>query len=187
MLEPITYTVTSSGELDVPDSPPDQSAERSVIDPAIAAYVRQAGVCGTDALGQPLARYPTSGNHIYDHQIAANIEQHLRSKFTYTTDLTNLGSLGDRDPLAAFLTDFKRGHCEYFAGAMTLMCQSLNIPAHLVVGFRCIPRISTPWATISWSSSPTRTRGVRFSRARNGKHSIPRPAEALRVRARIRT
>jgi len=139
VLEPITYTVTSSGELDVPDSPPDQSAERSVIDPAIAAYVRQPGVCGTDALGQPLARYPTSGNHTYDRQIAANIEQHLRSKFTYTTDLTNLGSLGDRDPLAAFLTDFKRGHCEYFAGAMTLMCQSLNIPARLVVGFRCAP------------------------------------------------
>ncbi len=39
--------------------------------------------------------------------------------------------------MAAFLTDFKKGHCEYFAGAMTLMCQSLGIPARFVVGFRC--------------------------------------------------
>lgn len=139
ILEPVTYTVRSSGELPVLDSVPEQSGEHSVIDPAIAAYVRQPAVCGTDARGEPLAQYPLSGNHAYDHQIAASIEQHLRTNFAYTLDLTNLGSLGDRDPLAAFLTDFKRGHCEYFAGAMTLMCQSLNIPARLVVGFRCEP------------------------------------------------
>ena len=39
--------------------------------------------------------------------------------------------------MVAFLYDFKRGHCEYFAGAMTLMCQSLKIPARMVIGFRC--------------------------------------------------
>ncbi len=54
-------------------------------------------------------------------------------------DLTNEGSLGGHDPMEAFLTDFKRGHCEYFAGAMTLMCQSLGIPARFVVGFHCEP------------------------------------------------
>src|SRR4029078_13290968 len=43
----------------------------------------------------------------------------------------------DRDPVVAFLYDLKRGHCEYFAGAMTLMCQSLGLQARLVVGFKC--------------------------------------------------
>ena len=37
----------------------------------------------------------------------------------------------------AFLYDLKRGHCEYFAGAMTLMCQSLGMQARMVVGFKC--------------------------------------------------
>jgi hypothetical protein len=39
--------------------------------------------------------------------------------------------------MVAFLYDLKRGHCEYFAGAMTLMCQSLGIQARMVVGFKC--------------------------------------------------
>ena len=38
--------------------------------------------------------------------------------------------------MVAFLTDFKKGHCEYFAGAMTLLCQSLGMQARLVVGFK---------------------------------------------------
>ena len=80
-----------------------------------------------------------AGNHQYDHLIAANFERDLRTNFGYTLDLTDIGPLGDRDPMAAFLTDFRRGHCENFAGAMTLMCQSLGIPARFVVGFRCEP------------------------------------------------
>jgi hypothetical protein len=39
--------------------------------------------------------------------------------------------------MVAFLYDLKRGHCEYFAGAMTLMCQSLGMQARMVVGFKC--------------------------------------------------
>ena len=42
-----------------------------------------------------------------------------------------------QDPLVAFLYDLKRGHCEYFAGAMTLMCQSLGMEARMVIGFKC--------------------------------------------------
>ncbi len=135
-LRPVAYTVRSVGEL--PDSPPARgSLAISVIDPAIAAYARRTAVTGVDSQGRPLADYPRAGNHAYDHQIAANIERDLRTHFAYTLDLTNFSSLGDRDPMAAFLTDFKKGHCEYFAGAMTLLCQSLGIPARFVVGFRC--------------------------------------------------
>ena len=53
------------------------------------------------------------------------------------TNLTDTTLLNDEDPMVAFLYRFKRGHCEYFAGAMTLMCQSLGIPARMVIGFKC--------------------------------------------------
>jgi transglutaminase-like putative cysteine protease len=137
--QPLQYTVVSSGEVPGPIDPSAIPSEPSFIDPAVAAFARQPEVCGTDSHGQPLAAYPLKGDHSYDHQIATNMERYLRTNFGYTLDLTNLGSLKDRDPMAAFLTDFKRGHCEYFAGAMTLMCQSLKIPARFVVGFRCEP------------------------------------------------
>ena len=42
-----------------------------------------------------------------------------------------------QDPMVSFLYDLKRGHCEYFAGAMTLMCQSLGMQGAMVVGFKC--------------------------------------------------
>lgn len=42
------------------------------------------------------------------------------------------------DPYVWFLSpQGHRGHCEYFAGAMVLMCQSLGLEARMVVGFRC--------------------------------------------------
>jgi protein-glutamine gamma-glutamyltransferase len=71
-----------------------------------------------------------------DEEIARNIESHLRSKFQYTLDLTDAPQQG-KDPIVAFLYDWKRGHCEYFAGAMTLLCQSLGLQARMVVGFKC--------------------------------------------------
>jgi hypothetical protein len=62
--------------------------------------------------------------------------RHLRSAFTYTLDLTDAAKLKrDEDPMVAFLYDLKRGHCEYFAGAMTLMCQSLGMHERVVIGF----------------------------------------------------
>jgi transglutaminase-like putative cysteine protease len=137
--QPLQYTISSSGEMPVTGDPPFPPGEKSVIDPAVAAFARRPEVGGTDSSGQPLVQYPLRGIHDYDQQIASNMERYLRTNFAYTLDLTNRGSIGDRDPMAAFLTDFKRGHCEYFAGAMTLMCQSLGIPARFVVGFRCEP------------------------------------------------
>jgi hypothetical protein len=94
-------------------------------------------VCGTDDAGGPLAEHPLNGDHSFDSQIATNIERHLRTEFKYTLDLTNERMWANKDPIVAFLYDFKEGHCEFFAGAMTLMCQSLGIPARFVVGFRC--------------------------------------------------
>src|SRR3712207_8589126 len=53
--------------------------------------------------------------------------RHLQTQFSYTLDLTDARKIIEgQDPLVAFLYDLKRGHCEYFAGAMALMCQSLG-------------------------------------------------------------
>jgi len=73
-----------------------------------------------------------------NEEIARRIEHHLRTNFQYTLDLTDSRKLfAGSDPVVAFLTRVKKGHCEYFASAMALMCQSLNIPARIVVGFKC--------------------------------------------------
>jgi hypothetical protein len=133
----------------------EQAVDRpqSRIDPRIAEYVRRPEVSGRGEGGLPLVELrekalaesrqsgladglydmPTR----YDAEIAANIERHLHSTFSYTLDLTDTERAEGQDPMVAFLYDFKRGHCEYFAGAMTLMCQSLGIPARLVIGFKC--------------------------------------------------
>ena len=38
-------------------------------------------------------------------------------------------------PLVTFATNFKRGYCQHFAGAMTLMLRYLGIPARVAFGF----------------------------------------------------
>jgi hypothetical protein len=63
---------------------------------------------------------------------AAAIEAYLRSRFTYTLNLTGKPS---GDPLAHFLFETRAGHCEYFASAMTIMLRTLGIPSREVNGF----------------------------------------------------
>lgn len=60
------------------------------------------------------------------------IENYLRSRFTYTLNLT--GRPGN-DPLAHFLFETRAGHCEYFASAMAIMLRTLGIPSREVNGF----------------------------------------------------
>jgi transglutaminase-like putative cysteine protease len=137
-----SYDVTASGQLTVdPENPPQRelaNPEHVPIDPRIEQYARRPEVSGTDEQGSLAARRPVDALVTpLDSIIASNIEKHLRSNFAYTLDLTEASRLNDQDPLVAFLYDFKRGHCEYFAGAMALMCQSLGMQARLVVGFMC--------------------------------------------------
>lgn len=56
------------------------------------------------------------------------------SAFTYTLDRPPPSDR--REPLSAFLLDHKRGHCEYFAAAMAILCQYGGIPARVVTGYR---------------------------------------------------
>jgi len=133
----VHYTVVSNGVL--PRGGPVRYVSRSRIDPQILAFARRPEVSGTDESGRPLVDLLGTPDAPADinFRIAASIEAYLRKNFTYTLDLTDAADLiRGKDPMVAFLYDLKRGHCEYFAGAMTLMCQSLGIPARVVVGFR---------------------------------------------------
>jgi protein-glutamine gamma-glutamyltransferase len=144
LIRQIRYEVVSTGELEAdpgfmaaPLSPADR-ARLERIDPKVDEYARRPEVSGSDEEG-PLAARRSRDVRVtpLDLVIARNIANYLRSNFTYTLDLTDAGSIRGQDPMVAFLYDLKRGHCEYFAGAMTLMCQSLGMQARMVVGFRC--------------------------------------------------
>ena len=67
----------------------------------------------------------------YDKAVA--LEQYLSTHFGYTLELPR--SL-PQDPLANFLFERKKGHCEYFASSMAVMLRSLRIPSRIVTGFR---------------------------------------------------
>jgi transglutaminase-like putative cysteine protease len=63
---------------------------------------------------------------------ALKLEGHLRSQYAYTLD--TLPSQ-NRTPLAEFLFETRRGHCEFFASALAVMLRTRGIPARLVTGF----------------------------------------------------
>lgn len=66
--------------------------------------------------------------------IAGGFQSYLTSgDFEYT--LRRGAHRKGSDPIENFLFDNKRGHCEYFATAMTLMCQAIGIRARLVSGY----------------------------------------------------
>jgi hypothetical protein len=94
----------------------DELLQLPSIDPRIAPLARQmAAGAGTDA------------------EKANAIESRLRHDYGYTLELLPSAVA---DPLASFLFDRKKGHCEYFASAMVVMLRTLGIPSRLVTGFQ---------------------------------------------------
>jgi len=68
-----------------------------------------------------------------DDARARAIARYLASRYGYTLELP---SQEVPDPLAYFLFERKKGHCEYFASAMAVMLRTLGIPSRLVTGFQ---------------------------------------------------
>jgi transglutaminase-like putative cysteine protease len=99
-----------------PDPSLKQYLQLPAIDPRVAALAKQ-----------------FAGDATLPSQQARNVEQQLRTQYGYTLQLL---SEPVADPLAHFLFERKKGHCEYFASAMTVMLRSLGIPARLVNGFQ---------------------------------------------------
>jgi transglutaminase-like putative cysteine protease len=91
-----------------------------------------------------LARRVTkNGATSYDK--ARSLENYLRTNYEYSLDLQ--GTPDRPDPLAMFLFDVRRGHCEYFATAMAIMLRQVGIPSRLVNGFHAgeYNRLSGHW------------------------------------------
>jgi transglutaminase-like putative cysteine protease len=79
-----------------------------------------------------LARQIT-GDSTSNYLRAKAIESYLKNNYGYTLQLPG----GHQsDPLAVFLFERKKGHCEYFASSMAVMVRALGIPARVVNGFR---------------------------------------------------
>jgi transglutaminase-like putative cysteine protease len=130
---PLTYEVVSNNALSQWERPP--RVPHSEIAPEIFAFARDPEVCGLSP-AELARRSGISGVTDLDDRIAGNIERYFKTHFSYTLDLTDAAALfRNRDPLAVFVSRTKRGHCEYFAGAMTLACQSLGMRARIVHGF----------------------------------------------------
>ena len=68
-----------------------------------------------------------------NYKRAKAIESYLQSNFGYTLELPGVR---EPDPLARFLFERKKGHCEYFASSMAMMLRTLDIPSRVVNGFR---------------------------------------------------
>jgi hypothetical protein len=65
------------------------------------------------------------------------LEQKLAASGLYQYSLTGQDRDPNLDPIEDFISKHPRGHCEYFATALTLMLRSQGIPARMVVGYKC--------------------------------------------------
>lgn len=104
-----------------PDRTPLTDDERAaflqlpVLDPRIEALAHELGGTGDDAAR---ARRITAG---------------LQGRCEYGLDVDDRGVA---DPIAWFLFEKRRGHCEYFATSLAIMLRSQGIPARVVNGFQ---------------------------------------------------
>lgn len=61
------------------------------------------------------------------------VERYLQTNYSYSLEQSELESA---QPLASFLFQSKRGHCEYFSSSMVVLLRALRIPARIVNGFQ---------------------------------------------------
>ncbi len=75
---------------------------------------------------------------------AAAPDQRLADLSTHLADFTYALELPERapglDPIVAFLTDHRTGHCEYFASAFALLARTAKVPARVVAGYLVVER-----------------------------------------------
>jgi len=114
----LSYEVVSEQGKDDSALPPelrDASLQLPELDDRVRALAREAAGEGSDA------------------ERARAIERWLPEHCAYTLDVNDVGV---EDPIATFLLDRRRGHCEYFASAMVVLLRIEGIPARLVDGFQ---------------------------------------------------
>ncbi|MBP3558764.1 MAG: transglutaminase domain-containing protein [Thermoguttaceae bacterium] len=70
---------------------------------------------------------------------ALYITSRLRDVGEYRYARNGVARTPGLDPLEDFVSVNKRGHCEYFAGALALMLRAVGIPSRTIVGFLVFP------------------------------------------------
>lgn len=71
-----------------------------------------------------------------DREIMMAFEQRLLNSPEFQYTLTQEVADTTIDPIVDFLFNRKKGHCEYYASALTLLLRSVDIPARMVGGFK---------------------------------------------------
>jgi hypothetical protein len=79
-----------------------------------------------------LAAEWTAGATTPEARVSA-IATRLRTAYTYSLHFDHRRR---RDPLLDFLFDDHKGHCEYFATALTLLSRAAGVPARVAIGYR---------------------------------------------------
>lgn len=123
----IRYTVTSM----IPGVPAQVESRTPDID-FPSQVVRRYAVDvlkSADVDPDPATRPPSM-----DATVVRILTGHLRGKFEYTTEIGSPRS-SDQDPIEWFLTEARKGHCEYFASALAALCRSVGINARVVAGY----------------------------------------------------
>ncbi len=65
------------------------------------------------------------------------LEARLKRDYRYALSVPESRRI---EPIAAFLTQHHRGHCEYFASALALLSRAAGVPARVVAGYRVSER-----------------------------------------------
>jgi len=126
-LQGVTYQVYS--RLDLPNTDSFVGEASPLTAKQREAYLRLPAV---DPRIPALARNIVSLERTHADRARA-LEKYLRTRYGYTLELPQSEPA---DPLAWFLFDRKKGHCEYFASAMAVMLRALGIPSRVITGFQ---------------------------------------------------
>jgi hypothetical protein len=74
----------------------------------------------------------------WDESAARAFTDYLQTPdFQYTLDLSDVVDRAPKrgDPVIRFLTSTKRGHCEYFASGLAVLCHNVGIRCRIVAGY----------------------------------------------------
>ena len=67
---------------------------------------------------------------------ARQLESYFHNNEEFFYSLSSIPADPSLDPVEDFIRNTRRGHCEYYATALTLMLRQVGIPARMVVGFK---------------------------------------------------
>ena len=128
----MTYDVTSRLLELTPPGP--EAAPPKAVDPAMDRYLALPPGMSPDIRNLVTAIAPPS-ECPDDYSKAVRIRDYLSdsSRFAYTLKRTPTPGV---EPVYDFLFNIRRGHCEYFASAMTVMLRCAGIRARMVNGFK---------------------------------------------------